>query len=145
MSLGRRAVLYALVIALVWFFGMNLFARFVPGIPTDFRAHLQFGLMIFALLILVPLIVTLWTMNWVARRITGAIMIVLWLGMVRGIFASSSSILGGIAGALVPTMLIGALLYYLSHPAVMRVMDDYYNFLNVRDLPYVFTRKRRPA
>ena len=123
---------------------MNLFARFAPGLPDVFRAHLHSGLIMFAFLVILPLTVTYMTMNWLVRRITGDIMVLLFFGMVFGAAATSTNVLGALAGALVPAMLIGAMLYFLSHPVVMREMDDYYNSLNVRDLRYAFRRKVRP-
>lgn len=140
---ARKAVFYALIPALFWLAIMATFTFTVPNLPSGFRSHILFGLGVFGIIIVGPLLLVLLTLNWIVRRIAGAIITLLFFGMVRGGLSQGFSLWGDVGVVLVSALLVGSMLFCLSLPALMSATGDYYNFLNLGDVlsKYVFRRK----
>jgi hypothetical protein len=140
---GRRVALYALLPAIIWLVAMSSFAFFGPGLTSDFRAHIGFGLAMFCAIILVPLALVAQTLNWVVRRVAGAIMVLSYFGMLRGALTQGFGIGIDACIAVVLALLFGSILFILSRPPLLLATGDAYDFLNPRDVfsKYTFMRK----
>jgi hypothetical protein len=142
---ARRSVLYALIAPALWLGSIATYALAAPNLPAGFRAHLIFGLVMFGVLVLGPLLLVLLTLNWIVRRVAALIVTVLVFGTARGGLSQGFGLGADVTIVSICLILIGSVLFFLSRPPVQCAVDDFYNFLSLRDLLsiYTFRRKRR--
>ena len=57
---------------------------------------------------------------------------------------NATSMLGGVLAVVVCAFLVGVMLFFLSRPAVMTAVGDFYNFLSVRDVVSRYFVRRKP-
>ena len=124
---------------------MSTFALAGPGLSSDFRTHMLVGLMMFCFVIILPLVLTLVTLNWLMRRVTGAIITLFFVGMVRGGLSQGFGLLGDAGVVALSALLVGSMLYLLSRPAIARATGDGYNFLNPSDVFSKYFIERKPV
>jgi hypothetical protein len=141
---GRTAVAYTLFPAVIWLVAMSTFAMVSARLSSEFRTHLLTGLTMFAFVIILPLLLTLITLNWVLRRVAGAIITLLFVGMVRGGVSQGFSLIGDVGVVLVAALLVGSLLFLLSRPAIQCATSDAYDFLNPNDVFSKYVAQRKP-
>src|SRR5579871_6343254 len=139
---GRASIAIAMLPAVIWLIVMSTVARVATALPIDFRLHLLNGLTMFVFIIVLPLLITLITLNWIVRRIAGLFITLLFFGMVSGGVSQGFTPLGTIGVVIVSAALVGSTLYLLSRPAVGRAVGDAYNFLSISDVFSTYFMKR---
>jgi len=141
---ARSAIAGALVIAILWVLALSGYALAAPGLASDFRTHLLFGLTMFCAIIVLPLFLVLLTLNWIVRRIAGVLIALLFFGMVRGALGQGFGLYANLGIVFVVALLVGGMLYFLSRPSVMVATGDYYDFVNLHDILSKYTFQRKP-
>ena len=98
----------------------------------------------FCVIIVGPLLLAVVTLNWIVRRIAGGIITLTFFGMTRGGLSQGFGWLADAGIVVVCAFLVGVMLFFLSRPAVMTAVGDFYNFLSVRDVVSRYFVRRKP-
>jgi hypothetical protein len=141
---ARIATSGALAAALVWVAAMGTYALTGPGMSSEFSSHLLVGLGMFCVIIVGPLLLAVVTLNWIVRRIAGGIITLTFFGMTREGLSQGFGWLADAGIVVVCAFLVGVMLFFLSRPAVMTAVGDFYNFLSVRDVVSRYFVRRKP-
>jgi hypothetical protein len=131
---GRGAVAGALVAPLLFWLTLGANVLFNPSLSNGDRSHIGFGLIVFAIIIIGPMVLLLATLNWAARRVVAFVCVFSFVNMARAGTAQGFGVAADWGMVAIFTIMGLCVLFFLSRPALMSATGDYYNFLSIRDI-----------